>query len=86
MTTREVQELIERMRGRTVRLVGFGAGPGFIAQKTIEFPAPVSLEIALACLGEYSGVLRRARMELDDGVMLGFSRETLLELLAVGVR
>lgn len=61
-------------RANLVTEVGFGAGPGFVAGKIEEYAEPVEIEVALAWLETYRGVLRAGHVRLGDGTILWFER------------
>ena len=65
-------EIREEVRKKKVVLAGFGAGPGFAAQKTEEFSPPADFDSAMAWLERYGHVLKRARLDFEDGSRMFF--------------
>jgi hypothetical protein len=65
-------ELLDELHGHEVLEAGFGAGPGCVAGKIERFEPPVPLARGLAWIARWSGVLRKAHLQLDDGSVLWF--------------
>lgn len=56
----------DRVRDLRATSVGFGAGPGFVAQRRHTYPEPVHLAEALSWI-EAQTSFKRAHVELEDG-------------------
>ena len=65
------EEIQDRIRDLRAITVGFGAGPGFAAQRHHEYPEPVHLSEALAWI-EAQTSFKRAHIEFENGLRVLF--------------
>lgn len=65
-------EIRKKVSREKVILAGFGAGPGFAAQKAQVFSPPADFDCAMAWLEGYRHVIKRARLEFKDGSRMYF--------------
>lgn len=65
-------ETLGNVRTKKIVLAGFGAGPGFVAQKTEKFEPPVDFPLGMAWLERWKDTFKRTRLEFEDGSRLVF--------------
>ena len=66
-------DVATRIDGRTVRQVGFGAGPSFMIGAKKDYDPPVPLAEGFAWIERIRDSIKRAHVFLDDGTTLWFT-------------
>lgn len=63
-------EVLAQIAGKKALEAGCGCGPSFIAGRIDKFEPPVALEVAVALVGSWQGIMRRAHILLEDHSVL----------------